>query len=140
MKQNTFWFFMAAILCVFGLFGVVYGIPYMPTGRYSADIDWDLLNKRLNNDMGHEMFLPNFSLFIFLICAIIYAATMRFRAFIFVLSLLNVLYVIAIPTLMKVFYPSPSDCAKTHGYFVENHSAYKLQQSTYQLSYLVLKD
>ena len=34
----------------------------------------------------------------------------------------------------------PSDCAKTHGYFVKNHSAYKLQQSTYQLSYLVLKD
>ncbi|MFT6443126.1 MAG: succinate-acetate transporter protein, partial [Salibacteraceae bacterium] len=101
MKQNTFWFFMATILCAFGLFGMVYGVPYVPIGIRIPDLNYDELRARLLNDMGHEMFLPNISLVVFVICATIYSTTKKYRLLIFVLALLNILFVMAIPTLLK---------------------------------------
>jgi succinate-acetate transporter protein len=107
MKQNTFWFFMATILCAFGLFGMVYGVPYVPIGIRIPDLNYDELRARLLNDMGHEMFLPNISLVVFVICATIYSTTKKYRLLIFVLALLNILFVMAIPTLLKIFFPIP---------------------------------
>jgi len=107
MKQNTFWFFMAATLCAFGLFGMVYGLPYLPANFRFSDLSYDELRAKLMNDMGHEMFLPNISLVAFILCATIYVTTKKYRVLIFILALLNILFVMAIPTLLKIFFPIP---------------------------------
>lgn len=114
MKQNSFWFFMVTVLTAFALMGVPYMLPYMDSFSNTIIINgdptvvqWDLINNRMNNDTGLELSFPMYSLLASLICAIIFAATQKYRVVLFVLGLTNMLFVLAIPTLIKLFLVLP---------------------------------
>jgi len=106
MKQNTLWFFTAVILATFALMGAPYMIPYLDIQELNKlpieiDLDWTTINSRLTDDTGLELFFPMFSLVFFFICAVIFAATKRFRLLIFILALINILFAISIPSILN---------------------------------------
>lgn len=111
MKQNTLWFWTAAILAIFALMGVPYMIPHLEgvpyDVLYSESIDWDLLNDRMTYDTGLELVFPIFSLIPFMSSAVIFSATKRLRVLIFLQALINIMFVISIPLLLAYFIEAP---------------------------------
>lgn len=105
---------MTTVLTAFALIGVPYMLPYMESFNNTAivngqsiKVSWQLIQSRMNHDTGLELVFPMISLLLGLICAIIFAATERFRVQLFILGLSNMLFVIAIPTLIKLILVLP---------------------------------
>ena len=101
MNQNISPFYVITVVAVLSLMGVEYATPFISGDLSAYEFDWGLVNDRLDQDTGVEMTFPMYSLIFFTLATVIASATQKLKVPVFVIALVNMLYVVAIPSILE---------------------------------------